>query len=226
MVPSCISCGADLPPGGFFCALCGTKVPGREPSAPCGRCGRMLGRGDQFCGMCGARAAQFVSGQPDVVARTGAAVAAWMRSRLAGGRQMDTRDLLAIEQARSAPERRLLLARECSVMVERILAIGPADRTSWPSAHDLALTHERTAVLLASATDPYVAFLPETRPDDLLTIEQIVETIHAAISYIELLQAQLPVRRPGIDQLRVLMRERTRLQVAFDEILLQLQEQA
>jgi len=63
-----------------------------------------------------------------------------------------------------------------------------------------------------------VGFLPETLPDDRLSAEVLAEAIHTLTGYLALLAA---VRRaPGwdLEVQRVVVRERTRLEVALERV--------
>lgn len=132
-------------------------------------------------------------------------------------------EVLGIETARSAPERRLLIAREFSRLAQTALSASPTDRSTWLGAQDLnRLTHE--AVLLqASASDPGAAFLPETDPGDALTAEQLRKSAQTLLDYVHLQARLASVPAVDAEETRVFMRERTHLQNVYDELVRELQ---
>lgn len=126
--------------------------------------------------------------------------------------------LLDIERAHTAAERRLRLAREFRRIAAEALAAPPTDRRRWPRAGRLAALCRQASLLRASATDRAVAFLPEPLPEDRLSAEMLAEAIATLTGYLALLSA---VRRaPGwdLEVQRVIVRERTRLEVAVDRV--------
>ena len=126
--------------------------------------------------------------------------------------------LLDIERAQTAPERRLRLAREFRRIAAEALAAPVTDRRRWPRPGRLAALCRQAKLLRASATDRSVGFLPETLPDDRLSAEVLAEAIHTLTGYLALLAA---VRRaPGwdLEVQRVVVRERTRLEVALERV--------
>lgn len=128
------------------------------------------------------------------------------------------RRLLEIEQARSAGERRLLLAREFRRLAEEMLAAPPADRRKWPPPGRMSVIRRQANLLIASASDRQVSFLPEDRPGDALTGEDLTAAARCLAGYTTLLLAVYPVPRWDLELLRVIVRERTRLQIAYDSL--------
>lgn len=125
---------------------------------------------------------------------------------------------LAVEEARSAPERRLLLAREFVRAAGEALDVPVADVSAWPSPERLAVQRRGAELLLASATDTAAGFLPETKPDDPLTSALLTGAIMDLTGYIGLLQSTQRLPRAQAEQLRVVVRERSRVQTAVDQI--------
>ncbi|MBX5445630.1 hypothetical protein [Sphaerobacter sp.] len=133
-------------------------------------------------------------------------------------RPVEWQALLDIERAQTAPERRLRLAREFRRIAAEALAAPATDRRRWPHPGRLAALARQAKLLHASATDRSVGFLPETLPDDRLSAEVLAEAIHTLTGYLALLAA---VRRaPGwdLEVQRVVVRERTRLEVALERV--------
>lgn len=127
--------------------------------------------------------------------------------------------VMEVEAARSAPERRLLLAREFRRLAEETLAAPPDNRKAWPPIGRLAVLRRQANVLLASATDRNIDFLPEQMPDDSLTQDALTDAVACLHGYLALLQAVHPVPRWDLELLRVVTRERNRLVLAHERIL-------
>lgn len=132
--------------------------------------------------------------------------------------EREWRGLLEVEEATSAGERRLLLAREFRRLAEEMLAIDPANLRAWPPAGRLSAVRRQANLLAGSAADQHVGYLPESRPDDPLTAERLTAAARTLAAYASLLQTVQPLDRWDLELLRVLTRERTRLQVAYDDV--------
>lgn len=141
----------------------------------------------------------------DATARRHSSPAEWQR-------------LLEIEQARTAPERRLLLAREFRRLAEEALAAAPDDRATWPAPGRLMVLGRQANLLLASATDRNAAFLPDPEPDDHLTAAALGEAARCLTGHLALLRAVQLVPDWDLELVRVLTRERTRLALAYERI--------
>lgn len=144
------------------------------------------------------------------------------------------RGLLEIENAYSAPERRILLAGEFRRLAGEVLAFSPTDVARWPEPGRLAALRRQANLLLASATDGSMSFLPETMPDDPLTDEALREAIRDLARYTGQLAALSEAQAglvPGyggtsmgvgmhmdMEVMRVLARDHTRLEFANDQI--------
>jgi hypothetical protein len=140
------------------------------------------------------------------------------RRRLQARRRAAERRVVPVEAARSAPERRLLLAREFARLGEEALRLDPLDRTTWPSMVDLKMLRAQTSLLYASATDRSVGFLPETQPGDPLQAAHVAEAIQILDEFVGREQMARTMRELDGEQLRILTRERGRLQTAYDHI--------
>lgn len=144
-----------------------------------------------------------------------------------GGRDVgrgDLRRLLEVEEAQTATERRLLLAREFTRLAERTLATLPTDQATWPSERNLDALRAEIRVLLASATDPAAAALPETTVADPITTSQLVAALRELDSYVARLRMARATAGLDLEQLRVLTRERVRLQTTYDRVVRSIQE--
>lgn len=126
--------------------------------------------------------------------------------------------LLDIERAQTAPERRLRLAREFRRIAAEALAAPATDRRRWPRPGRLAALCRQAKLLRASATDRSVGFLPETLPDDRLSAEVLAEAIHTLTGYLALLAAVRRAPSWDLEVQRVVVRERTRLEVALERV--------
>ncbi|MDI3339599.1 MAG: hypothetical protein QJR03_03625 [Sphaerobacter sp.] len=132
--------------------------------------------------------------------------------------------LLDIERAQTAPERRLLLAREFRRLASEALAAPPTDRRRWPRAGRLAALRRQAALLRASATDRTVGFLPEPLPEDQLSQAVLAEAIQVLTAYLALLTTVRRAPTWDLEVVRVLVRERTRLEVALERVSTALRE--
>jgi hypothetical protein len=130
-----------------------------------------------------------------------------------------TSGVLLVEEAQSAPERRLLLAREFSRLATEALTIPPADRPTWPTPSTLAALRREAELLLVSASDTAVTFLPETRPDDPLTQERLKAVIGSLVNYLTLLERVQNLPTVEAEQVRVIARERSRVRVGTDGLI-------
>ncbi len=125
--------------------------------------------------------------------------------------------LLELEEARSAPERRLLLIREFSHLAGDSLNANPARRRSWPSAERITALHTAATVLLSCAADQTGPRADGAEPDGPSDNDDLVTAIRTLVRYLALQQAlqQAPVLDP--EPMRLLAREHTRLRMTFDE---------
>jgi len=141
---------------------------------------------------------------------------AGLRARLRGRAAHE--GAAGVEEARTAPERRLLLAREITRLAEPVLAIPPRERDSWPAPARLAALRAEAAAVQAAAGDRATSHLPETQPDDPLTSTVLLEAAGDLGRYVALLHDQQRSGVRGPEALRVLLRERTRAQLSTDRV--------
>lgn len=130
----------------------------------------------------------------------------------------DLRRLLEIEEARTGTERRLLLAREFTRVAQTACLAVPADRASWPLPDEMAAMRQEIAFLGASVTDPAAAALPDPAPDDPISTDRLIGAIQALDAYTAALARAQRTSGTDLEQLRILVRERTRVEHAYDEI--------
>ncbi|HLI50708.1 MAG TPA: hypothetical protein VKU87_02865 [Thermomicrobiaceae bacterium] len=144
-------------------------------------------------------------------------------------RASERRSLLEVERARSAAERRLLIARELRRLATEVLAGQPSDRRSWPVNQRLQEMQRQAGVLFASATDPAPAFLLENAPDqdagsdsasgsDQLTLEALTTATDILRRYLGLLLALRDTPAWELESARIVTRERMRLELAIEDI--------
>ncbi len=141
---------------------------------------------------------------------------AGLRTRL-GGRAAHE-GVAGVEEARTAPERRLLLAQEIMRVAEAALAIPARERDGWPAPARMAALRAGAAAVLTAARDRATGHLPEPRPDDPLTHEALLEAAADLARYTALLHDQQISGVRGPEALRILLRERTRLQLSTDRL--------
>lgn len=144
-------------------------------------------------------------------------------------REYERHSLLEIERARSAAERRLLIARELRRLAAEALAGQPSDRRSWPSEARLTELQRQASVLFASATDTAPAFLLDTGTNqdvgndspaeaDRLTSEALTTGIEILRRYLGLLLALRDTPAWELESARIVTRERMRLELAIEDI--------
>lgn len=140
------------------------------------------------------------------------------KQRMARRRRAAERKVLAVEEARSGPERRLLLAQEFSRLCEDALRARPGERATWLPERDLDLLRHQTRLLAASVSDRLVDFLPENGADASLSAPLLARAIAALDSYTGMLQQARTGTAPAGEQLRIMLRERNRLQTMYDTV--------
>jgi hypothetical protein len=131
--------------------------------------------------------------------------------------EADLRRLLEIEQAQSGAERRLLLAREFSRVAEGALAASPTSLETWPDPRRLATLRAEARFLVASATDPTAAALPESPVDNSISAAELTTSIRALDAYLRRLDA-IPRSEASLETMRVLARDRGQVQAACDRV--------
>lgn len=130
----------------------------------------------------------------------------------------DLRGLLEIEEAQSAPERRLLVAREFGRLAQWALTALPSDQSSWPVGKQLTALRAEIEFLRMTVSDPASPALPETSPGDALTMTQLAAALRDLDGYVTRL-AGARSSKLDLEELRLLTRERGRLQRRYDEVM-------
>lgn len=146
----------------------------------------------------------------------------------------ERQSLLEVERARSADERRLLIARELRRLAAEALSARASDRRSWPPLDRLRELQHQADVLYASAIDTSPAYLLDTLDtgvaaecdvasghapgSDRLTGEALTTAIGILRRYLGLLLALRDTTAWDLESARVVTRERTRLELAIDDI--------
>lgn len=127
--------------------------------------------------------------------------------------------LLEVESAQTARERRLLLAREFYRVASDALAHDPLNPASWPAPVQASALRQQAELLLASATDPEAAALPEGEAGpDPLPAEQVTDAIRSLLAYTTLLAEAAWGGDRTPERGRVLVREHTQLRQVQEEI--------
>lgn len=134
----------------------------------------------------------------------------------------ELRMLLEIEKARSAEERRLLLAREFGRLAPQVLAFDPESLQSRRDPKRVATLRDEASLLKASAIDPAAQSLPESNPGDPEAARELIKAIHDLERYATQLFTVQVQSDPDLNQIRVLVRERSRLQEHFDDFVARL----
>ena len=134
----------------------------------------------------------------------------------------DLRRLLEIEETPSGAERRLLLSREFNRLATEICGPAPLDRASWPDRQRLSVLQEEVDLLRASAADTPAAL---AAPDaGVLAGSALRSVIDDLQHYAELMMAIQSASRTDPRRLRLMARERGRIQSVQDELIERLQE--
>lgn len=139
--------------------------------------------------------------------------------------ERERRRLLEVERARSADERRLLIAGELRRLATEALSAQPSDRRSWPTGERLRELQHQAGVLYASATDVAPAYILEADSvadrdagSDRLTREALATAIDILRRYLGLLLALRDTSAWDLESARIVTRERTRLELAVEDI--------
>lgn len=130
------------------------------------------------------------------------------------------RRLLEVEDARSAEERRLLIAREFSRLAMDALSILLDDPSRWPDERTLVGLREQVRMLQNSLSDPVAGQLPEGDPVVAIPAVTLSRALEALDRYTALLASMRPSQAADLERLRVLARDRAQLAELHDEVLL------
>lgn len=128
-----------------------------------------------------------------------------------------------VENARSATERRLLLAREFSRLSETVLKSDPMEHSTWPNNTELDNLRTEIEVLLASAKDRDVTFLSEVSINTGPSQKELVDAIESLRMCIQIqgdLQSSFTFNP---EKIRILTRERNHVRTAHDKLIRSMQ---
>ena len=135
----------------------------------------------------------------------------------AGRREIEWYGLLAVEYARTPAERRLALASEFLRLAGDLLRVPPTNRRHWPGGQRLNELRRQANLLLGSAVDPE-APTPLDGDEDAPTAADLQRATTCLARYAGLLAALATGSQWDAEMLRLLTRERTRLDLAREQI--------
>jgi len=152
---SCVSCGAELPPGARFCSSCGTSVSGAREMRKviiCETCGSENEPGAKFCTSCGSKLSgevTMVEVEPEAVKKV---------------------ELGKAKKVKKAPKRRTkfsfntIFFASVSVLILALLGYGIFIKKKAPeSAPDVSTTQEQNILSEINRLEEHV----NKNPDDL-----------------------------------------------------------
>ncbi len=152
---------------------------------------------------------------------------AWRRNRFGSGSglnvaQYDLYRLFEIERAGSAEERRVLIVRELNRLTLEALRSDPMFRSTWPTAPELVAIRDQVRVLRSSladaATNP-----PANDRSEHQSRRVLLGDIDALERYVsQFLRVRL-IGHDDLEQIRILVRDQSRLRAIQDQIVDQLQ---
>lgn len=167
---------------------------------------------------------------PILVLLPALAVVGWLAARpssavarvsdLSGRREIEWYGLLAVEYARSPAERRLAVAEEFLRLAGDLLRLPPTNRHRWPAATRLNELRHQANLLLGSVVDAQAPVSLDDSGDDpdRPSGAELRQASTCLSRYAGLLAALATTARWDAETLRLITRERTRLDLAREEI--------
>ena len=152
----------------------------------------------------------------------------WHRRRTTGVttkgvRQHDLYRLFEIERANDSDERRVLIARELNRLTREALRPDPGLRASWPPVADIIALRDQTRLLRASLNDPASASFGSFNQPDVPTLRALRSGIDTLETYLSKFVRLQLIGREDLEQMRVLVRDQSRLRTMQDGIIEQIQ---
>lgn len=134
----------------------------------------------------------------------------------AGRGEIEWYGLLAVEYARTPAERRLALAGEFLRLAGDLLRVPPTNRRRWPGGQRLNELRRQANLLLGSAVDPEAP--TPLGDEDAPSGTDLQRATTSLARYAGLLAALASGTQWDAETLRLLTRERTRLDLAREQI--------
>ena len=136
----------------------------------------------------------------------------------------DLYQLFEIERATGPEERHVLIARELNRLTREALRPDPTLPNSWPSAADLMSLRDQVRLLRSSAHDTPVSIGPDINTSLHPSPLMLKSGIQILDDYVNLLLRVRLIGQGDLEQMRVLVRDQSRLRAMQDEFVGHLQE--
>lgn len=156
-------------------------------------------------------------------------LAAWQRNRKLGTttrgvRQHDLYRLFEVERANDPDERRVLIARELNRLTREALRPDPSLRASWPQVADLISLRDQARLLRSSLDDPATSGHGSIEHPDVPSPRALRAGIDTLETYLSKFVRLRLIGHEDLEQMRVLVRDQSRLRVMQDGIVEQIQQ--
>ena len=153
----------------------------------------------------------------------------WHRNRTHGAttrgvRQHDLYRLFEVERANDPNERRVLIARELNRLTREALRPDPSQRASWPSVADLIALRDQARLLRSSLNDPVTSAAGSLDRSDVPSFRALRSGIDTLESYVNKFVRLRLIGNEDLEQMRVLVRDQSRLRAMQDGIVEQIQQ--
>ncbi len=136
----------------------------------------------------------------------------------------DLYQLFEIERATSPEERRVLIARELNRLTREALRPDPTLPNSWPSVADLTALRSQVRLLRSSLRDTSASIGPEANISDLPSPLMLTSGIQILDDYVNVLLRVRLLGHGDLEQMRILVRDQSRLRSLQEEFVGQFQE--
>ena len=141
-----------------------------------------------------------------------------------GVRQHDLYRLFEIERATDAEERRFLIARELNRLTREALRPDPSQRATWPPVADLIALRDQVHLLRSSLNDPASSDFGSIDQPDVPSPQALRGGIDTLETYLRKFVRLQLIGREDLEQMRVLVRDQSRLRAMQDGIVEQIQQ--